>query len=50
MVLLVCVLNISDIFQDMGLHYKAGGGSLDMTFYSPYWMINKTGQNLVYKV
>lgn len=39
----------SDLTMDMGLHYKAGGGSLDMTFYSPYWMINKTGQNLVYK-
>lgn len=34
----------------MGLHNKTGSGSLAMTFYSPYWMINKTGQDLFYKV
>lgn len=39
----------NDLTMDMGLHYKAVGGSLDMTFYSPYWMINKTGQDIVYK-
>ncbi|XP_036365427.1 vacuolar protein sorting-associated protein 13A [Octopus sinensis] len=40
----------SDLVMDMGLHNKTGSGSLAMTFYSPYWMINKTGQDLFYKV
>ncbi|GAB1605843.1 Hypothetical predicted protein [Argonauta hians] len=38
-----------DLYLDMGLHSKTGSGSLAMTFYSPYWMINKTGQDLYYK-
>ncbi|KAL4216396.1 Vacuolar protein [Mactra antiquata] len=37
------------ITMDLGLHYKQGPGVLDVSVYSPYWMINKTGQLLTYK-
>ncbi|XP_078330281.1 intermembrane lipid transfer protein VPS13A-like isoform X6 [Crassostrea virginica] len=33
----------------LGLHCKENEGCLDMSIYSPYWMINKTGKTLYYK-
>ncbi|XP_067654011.1 intermembrane lipid transfer protein VPS13A-like isoform X3 [Haliotis asinina] len=35
--------------MDLGLHCKVNEGSFDVTLYSPYWMLNKTGQSLCYK-
>ncbi|XP_060571316.1 intermembrane lipid transfer protein VPS13A-like, partial [Ruditapes philippinarum] len=35
--------------MDLGLHYKQGPGVLDVSVYSPYWMINKTEKLLQYK-
>ncbi|XP_048251088.1 vacuolar protein sorting-associated protein 13A-like isoform X4 [Haliotis rufescens] len=35
--------------MDLGLHCKVNEGSFDVTVYSPYWMLNKTGQSLCYK-
>ncbi|XP_053387649.1 intermembrane lipid transfer protein VPS13A-like isoform X4 [Mercenaria mercenaria] len=37
------------ITMDLGLHYKQGPGVLDVSVYSPYWMINKTDMLLKYK-
>ncbi|XP_064596162.1 intermembrane lipid transfer protein VPS13C-like isoform X2 [Liolophura sinensis] len=34
---------------DLGLHNKQGSGTLDISLYSPYWMINKTGMPLAYR-
>ncbi|XP_065940396.1 intermembrane lipid transfer protein VPS13A isoform X3 [Magallana gigas] len=33
----------------LGLHCKENEGCLDMSIYSPYWMVNKTGMTLYYK-
>ncbi|XP_033726256.1 vacuolar protein sorting-associated protein 13A-like isoform X3 [Pecten maximus] len=35
--------------MDLGFHCKKGSGSMDLSLYSPYWMINKTGQRVLYK-
>ncbi|XP_060080495.1 intermembrane lipid transfer protein VPS13A-like [Ylistrum balloti] len=35
--------------MDMGFHCKKASGSMDLSLYSPYWMINKTGQRVLYK-
>ena len=37
-------------FQNLGLHCKKNEGCLDVTVYCPYWMVNKTGQDIYYKV
>ncbi|KAK6178554.1 hypothetical protein SNE40_013319 [Patella caerulea] len=37
------------ITMDLGLHTKINNGSFDVTLFSPYWMINKTGQTLFYQ-
>lgn len=36
--------------QNLGLHCEENEGCLDMSMYSPYWMINKTGMTLYYTV
>ncbi|XP_021375808.1 vacuolar protein sorting-associated protein 13A-like isoform X2 [Mizuhopecten yessoensis] len=35
--------------MDLGFHCKKSSGSMDLSLYSPYWMINKTGQRMLYK-
>lgn len=37
------------IEMDLGFHCKKASGSMDLSLYSPYWMINKTGQRVLYK-
>ncbi|CAC5424184.1 VPS13A_C [Mytilus coruscus] len=37
-----CTLNL-------GLHCKKNDGCMDISVYSPYWMVNKTRQDLFYK-
>ncbi|ESO95114.1 hypothetical protein LOTGIDRAFT_160876 [Lottia gigantea] len=37
------------ITMDLGLHCKINNGSFDVTIFSPYWMINKTGMTLYYQ-
>lgn len=36
--------------QDLGLHCKLNKGTLDVSLFCPYWMINKTGKWLAYRV
>ncbi|XP_074661340.1 intermembrane lipid transfer protein VPS13A-like [Tubulanus polymorphus] len=40
----------STVTMDLGLHTKRSKGFLEVALYSPYWMVNKTGLPLVYKV
>ncbi|XP_052084958.1 intermembrane lipid transfer protein VPS13A-like isoform X11 [Mytilus californianus] len=37
------------VTQNLGLHCKKNDGCMDISVYSPYWMVNKTGQDLFYK-
>ncbi|CAG2221758.1 VPS13A_C [Mytilus edulis] len=37
------------VTQNLGLHCKKNDGCMDISVYSPYWMVNKTGQDLYYK-
>ena len=37
------------VTMHLGLHCKKNAGCMDITLYSPYWMINKTEQDLCYK-
>lgn len=34
---------------ELGLHCKVNKASLDVSVYSPYWLLNKTGRTLYYK-
>ena len=34
----------------LGLHTRCVTGSLQMALYAPFWMINRTGKMLTYKV
>jgi hypothetical protein len=43
---IVCVL----LIQTLGLHCIDNEGCLDISLYSPYWLINKTGKSLYFKV
>ncbi|KAL3884630.1 hypothetical protein ACJMK2_024757 [Sinanodonta woodiana] len=35
--------------MELGLHVKKDKGTVDISLYSPYWMINKSGKTLFYK-
>ncbi|KAK3590891.1 hypothetical protein CHS0354_020869 [Potamilus streckersoni] len=35
--------------MELGLHVKKDKGTVDISIYSPYWMINKSGKTLLYK-
>ena len=34
----------------LGMHTRCVAGSLQMSLYAPFWMINRTGKMLTYKV
>ena len=36
--------------QDLGVHTSSPHGYQEVALYCPYWMINKTGRELTYKV
>jgi vacuolar protein sorting-associated protein 13A/C len=40
----------SKMSLDMGMHTVNVNGTLYMSLYSPFWMINKTGLQLSYRV
>ena len=42
--------SVGRCWQDLGIYFKAGDGSQELSLYCPYWMINKTGKTLAYKV
>jgi len=35
---------------NLGMHTITNNGSMIMALYAPFWMMNKTGLNLSYKV
>ncbi|WAR29706.1 VPS13-like protein [Mya arenaria] len=37
------------VTMDLGLHFKKGEGSINVSVFSPYWMVNKTTLLLRYK-
>ncbi|CAG5119614.1 unnamed protein product, partial [Candidula unifasciata] len=41
--------NGNPVYMFLGLHCKANEGSLDITVYSPYWIVNLTNQDLTLK-
>ena len=42
--------HLAALLQELGVHSQDVGGYQEVSLYCPYWMVNKSGRNLAYKV